>query len=142
MALAWINPKEYNEETGVVMVISTWRKRKPTGDSCVSSLRTNSSTTAHSISFRSPVLTKSRAAVMTDETLDINGKHKLWLNIALDHLPNEPTISSNPRCALHQWVGKEKKAQIIKCTTCNVNLCLTSYKLSCNVADLVSIKKH
>ena len=78
---------------------------------------------------------------MTDETLKQNGNLRNRLNSALDHLPEPTTISSNPRCALHRWVGIEKKAQIMKCTTCNVNLCLDCYKKFHSVVDLVSIKQ-
>ena len=143
VALAWINPEEYEGDLGATKEIYARKKRKTTtDDSCVSSVTMSSLATAHhSIAFRSPVRTKSRAAAMTDETLDANGKLKIRLNSALDHLPDGTTISSKPRCALHRCVGIQKKAHIMKCTTCNANLCLTCYKLFHNVTDLVSIKQ-
>ena len=152
VALYWINPEEYKRENGVVIEVNT-RKRKGTTDSTVSSVTKSSSrsldssATTRSNASRPPVhtksraYTKSRASVVTDETLKQNGNLRNRLNSALDHLPEPTTISSNPRCALHRWVGIEKKAQIMKCTTCNVNLCLDCYKKFHSVVDLVSIKQ-
>ena len=151
VAEAWINPAEYAKEKGLKMTVTTNRKRKTItdADSSVSSVTMSTSSSVSSRRLKTSVSSRrlftprpeKRATAFTDDSLSPNGQLKIRLNVAADHYPIPPS-STRARCALHRWVDNESLKQAMKCTTCNVHLCIQCYKLYHTVPDLISIKQH
>ena len=151
VAEAWINPAEYAKEKGLKMTVTTNRKRKTItdADSSVSSVTMSTSSSVSSRRLKTSVSLRrlftprpeKRATAFTDDSLSPNGQLKIRLNVAADHYPIPPS-STRARCALHRWVDNESLKQVMKCTTCNVHLCIQCYKLYHTVPDLISIKQH
>ena len=149
VAEAWINPAEYAKEKGLEMTITSNRRRKTTTDTDSSVSSVTMSTCSSISSKHSSICSKrlfsprpeKRATAFTDDSLHPNGQLRIRLNVAADHYPIPPS-SMRARCALHRWVDNESLKQVMKCTTCNVHLCIQCYKLYHTVPDLLSIKQH
>ena len=123
----WLNPEigEAIDES------STNPLSSPTG-SAVSLLTTDSVSSQSS----------KRRKYFTDETLDARGlyqrrlfDHSLHFPVACKKLTGNVSkttgkpIESKTKCDLHYWLGSQYRAQVMKCETCNVNLCIDCYRL-------------
>ena len=86
--------------------------------------------------------TSKRCKYFTDDTLDANGlyqwelfDHSLHFHVACKKLTGNISaktgkqIEAKTRCDLHKWLGSQSRAQVMKCETCNVNLCIDCYRL-------------
>ena len=119
VALAWLKPSTFwsSRFSGV---------RKHTNGTSV----TTDSTIASSIVTRKKQndIDKKNAS-LTENTLDpYIGQLRCRLDHSLNHLPS---LNDKPEsnCQLHYFLVKKKyKAQLMKCQTCNVLLCLHCYK--------------
>ena len=83
---------------------------------------------------------KVRTKRLNDASLDVGGHFKCRLDTTLDHLPVK-TAGTNSRCALHKWVNIETQKQVMFCPTCNVNLCLSCYRLFHTKPNLLQMKE-
>ena len=132
VALAWLKPNEF------------W----PSNNSKKNDPRDNSSTIESSIA--SSIVAKSRIkfvrqknSTITDKALDpYIGNLRCRLDTSLNHLP-EKNNKPDKNCQLHYWFDKTKsRAQLMRCLSCNVTLCISNYKSFHEVPFLKnSIKK-
>ena len=111
VALAWINPREEDEEVPAPV---SMRKRKAFSGSSLSSLFGCSNTYG---------VAKKTVSLISDASLRPRGAMSIRLETQYDHLPQLPQIKK-PRCALHRWGDVEMRSSISYCATCNVNLCI------------------
>ena len=116
VALAWINPREQDEE--LPAPVST-RKRNAFSGSSLSSLSgcSNTCRIANKTGLR-----------ISDVSLGPRGAMSIRLDTQYDHLPQRPQIKKTI-FVLHRWGGFEMRASIGYCATCNVNLCIDCYKM-------------
>ena len=63
-----------------------------------------------------------RCLQVTDNSLNPSGSLSMRLNQDKPHMPGE--AKKNARCSLHRWAGTETELGVMRCTTCNVSLCL------------------
>ena len=74
-----------------------------------------------------------------------NGKLKCRLSTSVQHIPEKP-ITRKPRCQLHRWArdrgGGEVMAGVIRCTICQVDLCIDCFQLFHKEGNLVSKKNQ
>ena len=86
-------------------------------------------------------LINKKNSTMTVKALDpYSGCLRCRLDHNLNHLPIKNDKPKN-NCQLHYWANKQKvRAQLMKCGTCNVTLCITCYKIFHEVAQLKTNK--
>ena len=123
VALAWLKPSVY------------WYNSAKKSDlqSRVSS--SNGSTISESIA--SNIVSRKRQMKYIDrknntvsaKSLDpYQGALRCRLDVTLSHLPVKNEKAENS-CQLHYWLAKSKyRAQLLRCPTCNVTLCVDCYK--------------
>jgi hypothetical protein len=123
IALAWIDPNQYwpsrysrtssiNPQNLEVSDETSDRtgKRKASDDSVTTS-------------------SSKRATAITDEALDPR-TGRLRDRLAVGHGLHMPEAATDwAKCSLHNWAAKKRtRAQIVKCSTCGINLCLVCFK--------------
>jgi hypothetical protein len=85
-------------------------------------------------------LVKRRSVKVSDASLRPDGTLKKRLQRDLYHWP-KPAIKPNQRCAIHRWAsGIELKDKVIRCTDCEVHLCINCFQLFHMVPNLVDKK--
>ena len=135
----------------VKKIALAWLKRNefwPSNKSKKNDPRDNSSTIESSIA--SSIVAKRRIkfvqrknSTITDKALDSYiGNLRCRLDTSLNHLPEKSNKPDN-NCELHYWFDKTKcRAQLMRCLSCNVILCISCYKSFYEVPFLKnSIKK-
>ena len=134
VALAWINPSEYWSSLKQGIKQST--SQVSADASTTTSMTTCTSVASTIISPRKTYLNQKNSA-FTEKTLDpYNGALQCRLDHQLNHLPIKNDKPEN-NCQLHYWSDKTKvQAQLMKCMTCNVTLCLSCYKPFHEIAAL------
>ena len=136
IALAWIDPKTYWP--------STWHSRKRNQvmklASQASRISSDNSTASDGVSTRRQLNMDSRNIRFTEQTLNpYDGLLRCRLDNKLSHLPEKST-KIDPQCQLHYYFYKKKmKAQILKCSSCNVTLCVGCYKLFHEVPSIAGV---
>ena len=132
IALAWIRKDVVGKKRKAECITST------TSTTSVSVLTGDSAFSA--ISAEEYVHKKGkRLKRINDSSLDPhNGYYKCRLSLQHDHLPEIP--KGRHRCLLHRWAGKDCRAQIMYCPTCNVTLCVQCYKPFHTKTDLIRCK--
>ena len=82
-----------------------------------------------------------RSIPFTEATLHpTKGTLKIWLDRGYDYWPN-PIVKKDVRCQLHFWAtGNKFRAQISRCKTCNVTLCIYCYEIYHTHEDLTDTK--
>ena len=88
-------------------------------------------------------VSKRRCTAITDTSLDPqNGSLKCRLSrFGFDHMQDKPTNRKDKtRCQLHRWLGYEYCKHVSFCRACNVNLCISCYRLFHNERDIVDRK--
>lgn len=134
ITLAWINQELYWSKTV--------NRRKQNVDMVDDGKRKTRASRALDIAL---VLSSAslKATPFTDKTLHPTGKLSCCLNTAVQHFP-ECTSISRPQCQLHRWArnreGKEVRGQILTCSICCVNLCVSCFKVFHTEAYIVGIK--
>ena len=144
IALAWINPKEYNTELTQAASMKTptrRRRRRDEDESGVSGITLDSalqSTITASTSRPTKKLKKTR---MSDDALDpVAGKLACKLDTTLDHTLIRPP-NSKVRCSVYRWVGVETQKDVILCPSCDVNLCIDCYHIFHHIPNMNMMKK-
>jgi len=125
IALAWLKPEVYWQDR---YNKNKSNKRKVEAQNDASS----SKTSRRSISSMSTTTTTSggRAPRLMAQSLDpTSGSLRIRLKVGPGlHMPSPS--SRYAKCALcHFCQGKRTKAQILRCATCNVSLCLSCYQI-------------
>ena len=131
VSLAWLKPSVYWPEDS----------RRVSGSLASVSTSKTDTTIASSIITRRKINVKKKNSTFTNKSLDpYSGILRCRLDHSLDHLPvknDKPEAS----CQLHYWILKEKKrAQLLRCSTCNATLCISCYKCFHQVPNLQTIK--
>ena len=140
IGLAWLKPSSYWPSKA-----STGRGAKRKGMRTVSDDQTSASvatiTVAESVVAQRKNLINKKNSTMTVKALDpYSGCLRCRLDHNLNHLPIKNDKPKN-NCQLHYWANKQKvRAQLMKCGTCNVTLCITCYKIFHEVAQLKTNK--
>ena len=140
IALAWLKPSAYWSGT---TTSKTGRSRSPQPSQGSSSVADSSSycTVAESVISRRKIHVNKKNSTLTNKALDpYAGSLRCRLDHNLNHLPvNNDKPETN--CQLHWWASKQKiRAQLMKCSTCNVTLCIKCYKIFHEVAQLKATK--
>ena len=127
ISLAWLDQKNY------------WTKKKTTTSSSAVSQSSDSSFISRLRSADKPVVTKSVA--FTNKSLDAySGALRCRLDKHHDHLPIRGENKVNT-CQLCYWKSKSRvRAQVMKCTTCQIYLCLDCFKPFHEVFNLESLR--
>ena len=143
IALCWINPEEYSNEsesgtkcsflsTNSDITRQGWRRKKQSDKAAsVSSLST----------YYNGVIQvkKSRACTVSDTSLlhssSLSGTR---LNTSLDHIDN--IGKPYPRCALHKWLGYETEKDVHYCSSDNTNLCVCCNRFFHTVSNTISMR--
>ena len=85
----------------------------------------------------------SKCTNVDDKSLHPGGKLNIRLNNSFQHLPVQSN-GKRPRCALHRWARNRKGPEVMKnvvcCSICRVNLCISCYSLFHKEADLFGMK--
>ena len=78
-----------------------------------------------------------RATPFNDKTLHpTTGKLRIRLDTSQPHWPLE-NQKSEANCQLHKWVtGKKKKGSLVRCSVCNVTLCVKCFVQFHTISDL------
>ena len=140
IALAWLKPSEFWQTA------ATENSQRPSRSTCtvVSSVATaaSSTTVSESVKARRAIKINKKNATFTENTLNpYTGALRCRLNHQLNHLP-VPNDKRENNCQLHYMANKTKvRAQLMKCPTCNVTLCLPCYKSFHEVANLKPISR-
>jgi Transposase IS4 len=124
IALAWLDPNEYWPDR-YIKVLS----QKRSFDSIASSVDTGRQTRSSKMQQHVEPVVK-RAKKLTDASLNASeGALKCRLNHSIPHWPL-PKKSKKAKCALHYWAaGVEDRAQIVKCSVCDVHLCVSCFQI-------------
>ena len=85
----------------------------------------------------------SKNVQVTDASLHpTTGELRCRMNRNIQHYPEES--KRRARCQLHKWSrnekGKEVFASVVRCSICQVGLCIDCFRLFHEEADLISIK--
>ena len=126
VALAWLKPSKYWHSSASAM---------QQGDQ--HSLESSNHASMKSDSIASNIITRKRKMKYIDrknntfstKSLDpYQGALRCRLDVTLTHLPVKNDKPENS-CQLHYWLEKSKyRAQLLRCPTCNVTLCVDCYK--------------
>mmetsp|Transcript_43733 Transcript_43733/g.64214 ORF Transcript_43733/g.64214 Transcript_43733/m.64214 type:complete len:174 (-) Transcript_43733:65-586(-) len=85
----------------------------------------------------------SKCTNVYNKSLHPGGKLNIRLNISFQHLPVQSN-GKRPRCALHRWARNREGPEVMKnvmcCSICHVNLCISCYSLFHKEADLLGMK--
>ena len=134
IALSWINREQYwpKEQTKKI-------KRKPDDNQIMT--RQKKRVEFESLSSSS---NNSKCIRINDSTLHpVSGKLNCRLNTSVQHFPEEPK-TKRPRCALHRWArGREEgevMKQVLTCSVCRVNLCISCFNIFHKEANLLDRK--
>ena len=80
-----------------------------------------------------------RSIKVTDSSLQPGGAYKKRLQRDLYHWPKQAKPSQ--RCAIHRWAsGIELKERVVRCSDCEVHLCLHCFQLFHMVPNIVEKK--
>ena len=125
ISLAWINQEEYRPKT-----LKFVSRKRPKEDQQIPVTRGRKKLDTGSLSVSSKHL---KYYKIEDESLHPNnGKYSCRLNMSVQHFPESPKVK-RARCALHKWSrdqkGSEVFASVVLCSVCQVNICLSCYKL-------------
>ena len=123
IALAWLDSKEHWPNRDVKSFVKK-RSAASISSSIESERQTRSSTKP------TPEPMQKRAKKLTDYSLDPNeGALKCRLDHTVSHWPLPP-CGKKVKCALHFWAaGIEDRAQIVKCSLCEVHLCVSCFQI-------------
>jgi hypothetical protein len=154
VALDWINEKQITltgkrnlvlmmndesdeEEESERKIQSSSKKKHKQGDNLESGDKRTSSRLKEK---EKEVEVASRSVRVTDASLHPDGVLKLRLRRDLFHWPKQ--AKPNQRCVLHRWASSvELKDKVLRCTDCQVHLCVNCYQLFHMVPNLVDKKK-
>ena len=87
---------------------------------------------------------KIRSSRVTDEMLDPRiGELKDRLSVGSGlHMPVLPMVKRT-RCSLHFWGNQERKqSQILRCSTCDIALCVPCFSLFHTCIEVKELRKH
>jgi hypothetical protein len=136
VALAWLDSKQFwptrmkNNKTAAQAQTSVQdSQRDSVPGSSNTSGHTSGKHTRSSTSSGDASSKRHRACKFTDETLDPRTGH-LRDRLTVGHGKHMPEPGSDTaKCGLHSWGANQRvRAQILKCTTCGVHLCVKCYK--------------
>ena len=137
VALAWINKDLHwpNDSTTKVS-----KKRKTEDDDKRKTRATKKRLDIDAMSFSSA---DSRCFPITSKSLHpSSGSLNIRLNTTMQHLPH--LAKKRSRCGLHRWArnreGKEVMSNVMTCSVCTVNLCITCFNIFHKEANLEEVK--
>jgi len=154
VARAWLQPERHNFRSGrSYSNLSNDDNTSATTSTYISMDRRveiETTTSARRTSARRSVLEitdettteKKRKTTMSDATLKSQFRERL--NDSIPHWPvKAATNKQPPRCQLHTWATQSKvrkKADVVRCETCDVYLCIDCFKLFHKTRDIVKEK--
>jgi hypothetical protein len=148
VALEWINEKQMASRRNLVMMLnnesdddsvakkdgtSTGKKRPRQDDSA-------EKRTSKRIKEKEKEQKTKRSVRVSDASLQPDGALKIRLRRDLFHWPKQ--AKANQRCVIHRWSsGVEHKDKVLRCTDCEVHLCVGCYQLFHMVPNLLEKKE-
>ena len=136
IGLAWLKPADHWSTANINN--ANKNKISRTVSSTNSSSVMGASTIAESAATRRKIIVNNKKnSTINNKALDpYSGILRCRLNSNLNHLPIRNDKPEN-NCQLCYWISKQKvRAQLMKCCTCNVTLCIDCYKKFHEVAQL------
>ena len=136
IGLAWLKPSAYWQSQATSTKRGEGKSTRKVSDENTS-VSVDTCTVAESVVARRKILFTKKNSTMTANALDpYSGYLRCRLDHNLNHLPIRNDKPEN-NCQLHYWATKQKvRAQLMKCGTCNVTLCISCYKLFHESAQL------
>ena len=138
-AIAWIDPGKYGPQTPMKEL----PKSKRSHEEDQNRPRTRRKIIENASSVGSA--TSKRCREVNDDSLDpVKGKLNMRLNPTVQHWPEEAKVGS--RCQLHRWARGRELASVmkgvIKCSICQVTLCLKCYHTFHKDGDILGKKNE
>jgi HSP90 family molecular chaperone len=151
VAMDWINKKQQTGKRNLILMMNGELDNKSVEDEQSSNKkRHKSGSDVESAEKRSSTRLKekekevevtARLVRVLDASLLPDGALKNWLRRDLFHWPKQ--AKPNQQCTIHQWASNvELKDKVMRCTDCNVHLCVNCYQLFHMVPNIVDKKKQ